>query len=226
MKSLTKEQIETYVLVIVLYFITIGLLLSYIDMELYEGFFAVEDGFIEWLTVAALASSMILSLKRFFSLKSKPLLFRLCLLGAAGIFFFGIGEEISWGQRILGIESPEFFKEHNTQAETNLHNLILGDVRINKVIFGTGLAILIIFYMLILPPLYSKYERVKKFVSSLAIPLPTQKQVVYYIFLFLAVEACPSARKGEMLEFGGSFIFFLTFFNSYNAHIFKNKDSL
>ena len=32
-------------------------------------------------------------------------------------------EEISWGQRILGTESPEFFLTHNIQQETNLHNV-------------------------------------------------------------------------------------------------------
>lgn len=34
-------------------------------------------------------------------------------------------EEISWGQRIFGIESPEFFLEHNYQQETNIHNFFI-----------------------------------------------------------------------------------------------------
>jgi hypothetical protein len=33
-------------------------------------------------------------------------------------------EEISWGQHLLGFESPPFFQAHNRQAETNLHNLV------------------------------------------------------------------------------------------------------
>ena len=37
--------------------------------------------------------------------------------------FFIFGEEISWGQRILGIASPEFFLEHSFQQEINVHNL-------------------------------------------------------------------------------------------------------
>ena len=41
------------------------------------------------------------------------------------LFCFIIGmEEISWGQRILGIETPESFKEINYQQETTVHNLI------------------------------------------------------------------------------------------------------
>ena len=34
-------------------------------------------------------------------------------------------EEISWGQRIFGIESPEFFLGHNYQQETNIHNFFI-----------------------------------------------------------------------------------------------------
>ncbi len=38
-------------------------------------------------------------------------------------FFMLFGEEISWGQRLLGFETPEAFKEINVQDEFNLHNL-------------------------------------------------------------------------------------------------------
>jgi hypothetical protein len=52
-----------------------------------------------------------------------PLLKRLSYLGLAFVFFLGAGEEISWGQRIFGIETPEAWAEVNVQRETNLHNL-------------------------------------------------------------------------------------------------------
>ena len=38
-------------------------------------------------------------------------------------FLFGM-EEISWGQRIFGWETPLFLEEINTQDETNLHNIL------------------------------------------------------------------------------------------------------
>jgi H+/Cl- antiporter ClcA len=44
-------------------------------------------------------------------------------LGLAALFFFGAGEEISWGQRILGFETPESLSQVNRQEEFNLHNL-------------------------------------------------------------------------------------------------------
>lgn len=50
---------------------------------------------------------------------------KLSYLGFAALFFFGGGEEISWGQRILGIKTPEVVGEINDKDELNLHNLEL-----------------------------------------------------------------------------------------------------
>jgi hypothetical protein len=48
---------------------------------------------------------------------------QLAYLGLALLYFFGGGEEISWGQRILGIEEPANLAEVNVQDEINVHNL-------------------------------------------------------------------------------------------------------
>ena len=47
----------------------------------------------------------------------------LIYLGLAFLFFFGAGEEISWGQRIFGFETPKSLTQVNKQDELNLHNL-------------------------------------------------------------------------------------------------------
>ena len=39
----------------------------------------------------------------------------------AAAFFVGM-EEISWGQRLLGFEEPEFWSKHNVQSEFTFHN--------------------------------------------------------------------------------------------------------
>ena len=54
-----------------------------------------------------------------------PRLRRLSLLVLAAAFFFGFGEEISWGERILGFTPPESVEEANRQGEFNVHNLEL-----------------------------------------------------------------------------------------------------
>jgi hypothetical protein len=52
-----------------------------------------------------------------------PWLRRLSLLVLAALFAFGFGEEISWGQRIFGIGTPEALETANRQEELNVHNL-------------------------------------------------------------------------------------------------------
>jgi len=39
------------------------------------------------------------------------------------LFLVAFFEEISWGQRLIGIETPELIEQINTHKETNLHNL-------------------------------------------------------------------------------------------------------
>ena len=38
--------------------------------------------------------------------------------------FVACGEEISWGQRIFKLQTPEFLMKINRQGETNLHNIV------------------------------------------------------------------------------------------------------
>ena len=59
-------------------------------------------------------------------IKVKPLI----LLGFALAFFFGGGEEISWGQRIFNIATPEEINAINDQGEITVHNLDFGGVNI------------------------------------------------------------------------------------------------
>ena len=39
------------------------------------------------------------------------------------LLFVGFGEEISWGQRMFGLETPDILKEYNMQNEITIHNL-------------------------------------------------------------------------------------------------------
>ncbi len=43
----------------------------------------------------------------------------------AVLFFIGLGEEISWGQRIIGWETPQILKKINKQRETTFHNIYI-----------------------------------------------------------------------------------------------------
>lgn len=51
-------------------------------------------------------------------------------LGALGfVFFVACGEEVSWGQHLLGFATPEPIEQLNRQDEFNLHNLNIWDSR-------------------------------------------------------------------------------------------------
>ncbi len=88
-----------------------------------------EDGFFEnWGALFFLLTSLnflylyIRSKKgnNFSFFKTKKNIFFLLL---ALLFFLGFGEEISWGQRLFHISTPDYIKAHNMQGEINLHNL-------------------------------------------------------------------------------------------------------
>ena len=85
-----------------------------------------EDEVVEWATVGFLLVAAIA--------------YGLCAAGRAGwgrtapvlltlFCVFVAGEEISWGQRVLGLQPPEIFLEHNDQQELNLHNTLPKDLR-------------------------------------------------------------------------------------------------
>lgn len=85
-----------------------------------------EDGIFEWLGAICLLAGAVLSLLALRRLRARGQAGRLkalAYLGLALMLFLAAGEEISWGQRLLGIETPEAIREVNSQGETNLHNL-------------------------------------------------------------------------------------------------------
>lgn len=206
----------------ILFLLLLGGYLSHVDRHLFEGYYVREDGPIEWLQFEALILAAVVCFKRFFELrKTKPNLFLFCLIALGLIFIFGAGEEISWGQRILGVKSPEFFIQHNSQEETNFHNLIVGGKKINKIIFGVGLGLSVAFYMLLLPYLYRKYEKIKKLSDQFAIPIPKLVYILLYLVLVIVVEITASAKRGELIEFGGVWLFFLMTYFPANRQLYE-----
>lgn len=72
------------------------------------------------------------------------------LLSLAGLYTFL--EEISYGQRLFGVQSPEFFEEYNIQGETNLHNFLTGpESTVLKDVIEYGLALALIAYGFLFP---------------------------------------------------------------------------
>lgn len=84
-----------------------------------------EDGAAENLQVLALAvaAAGAVALARRWLVR-QSLVRALVWAGAAAALLFVAGEEISWGQRIVGWETPARLAEVNRQAESNVHNVV------------------------------------------------------------------------------------------------------
>lgn len=132
-----------------------------------------EDNIIEYLQFLVLFSGGVSCIKIFIKntkLISPYILFLICGL----VFIFVAGDEIAWGQRILGIESTEKIKELNRQEEITLHNLHIVEWTVQYIYFMIALFGLYgrIFFTKI--KFLKKYEKLtpsKKFYGYFLLPI-------------------------------------------------------
>jgi hypothetical protein len=84
-----------------------------------------EDGLVEWATaiVYLVAAGFVISLALNLWRVSKERLYALLYSGLAAAMIFVAMEEISWGQRLLGIDTPDFVEDINLQGEITFHNV-------------------------------------------------------------------------------------------------------
>ncbi|MGE3314239.1 MAG: hypothetical protein AB7O26_03910 [Planctomycetaceae bacterium] len=83
-----------------------------------------EDGLAEWLQFGLFAIACVSGVVIARQLTKSRNVFYASLFGLFAIgMFFCAGEEISWGQRVFDVETPEGLLEVNKQNETNLHNV-------------------------------------------------------------------------------------------------------
>jgi hypothetical protein len=96
-----------------------------------------EDNVVEYATSLAyllaggLAAALALDLGR----KAARLHASLYWLFSIGLFVIAM-EEISWGQRILGLDTPEFFEKNNAKEEIGFHNMYGYPLHITFLIVG------------------------------------------------------------------------------------------
>ncbi|HMQ33877.1 MAG TPA: hypothetical protein PKD53_24300 [Chloroflexaceae bacterium] len=142
--------------------------------------FVGEDGIAENLQVIfALAAGVFAALcVRPLWQQGQRLIAVLYVVFALGMVFLA-GEEISWGQRIFGWETPEHMLETNRQGELNIHNL-------NSVewAFKWG-QLLIGLYGTAMPFLLLGWDRLKPYRSSLAYLTPHSSLLMYFLPLLV-----------------------------------------
>ena len=94
--------------------------LSLADQNIYNSII-VEDALIEYLTVGVF---LLAGIVLFAAALTARRLFPRCvyILGGVAMLLFA-GEEMSWGQRIIGFDTPDFLMGLNTRGEFNIHNV-------------------------------------------------------------------------------------------------------
>lgn len=176
--------------------------------------FVQEDSVAEYATAAFFAVMAFLCLKRFVGyLRANARLAALTWFGLFLVTFFVFGEEISWGQRIFNVQSGEFFKEFNTQDETNLHNLKFNGVSINRLVFSKIVTIAMGIYFLVLPYLVYKVQWLNRLFFKWKIPLPKIYHIVALLLCTFVIMVIPVPKNWELWEMAFSFIFFLVLYS-------------
>jgi len=136
-----------------------------------------EDGLLEyasamfWL-LAAIAALATLILTRPKSTRSK-----MAYLLLIAFFVVCCGEEISWGQRLLGFEGPEVITSINKQGETTLHNI--GSISV----FANTFLLITIAFFLFYPALLSNRKGLRDSVCANDLPVVTFYATVTFVIV-------------------------------------------
>jgi hypothetical protein len=215
-----KKNISLISIIDIIIYGTIIWFIGYAKYKSADGFEAFlhvvrEDGWVEYLTTLFLIMGAVIfginAVKAIKKRNAKQILFYVLSML---VFIFGAGEEISWGQRIFSIESSEYFLEKNYQGETNLHNLEIGGVDLNILIFSQLMFIVLIFYFVFLPILTYKTRFFKKQVLEFGVPIPRLHHTIMLlatnIFIIVAINM---KKESELHELALTGIFFLVLLN-------------
>ena len=82
-----------------------------------------EDSVVEWLTFLCYSIACLISftISIAYYRKKRTLFCTMYMMLATGFAFIAM-EEISWGQRIFNVATPDILAKYNYQEEMNLHN--------------------------------------------------------------------------------------------------------
>lgn len=145
-------------------------------------FFLSEDHYFENVGAIAFFLTSLIFFYGFWKIRSSNsndrLFFvkKLVILGLAFLFFFAGGEEISWGQRIFNVQTPEPLREVNNQGEITIHNIPIAG---HEIPFETMFDMLWLFFAVIVP-FASMYKPARRIISRL---LPITHWGVGMLFL-------------------------------------------
>lgn len=178
------------------------LLLLIIDRHAYSRLLD-EDGPVEWLTAIFLFFAGIVfgiaAIKQATKFRIFYGVFALALI-------LGALEEISWGQRIFEVESPDFFQKHSDQQEINIHNTFqeLTEIKTKHLV-----GIFMLLYGFLVPYYYRKGKlKLPKLLTDY-IPLPPEFLYIPFLIGALFMADMPTMKEEEVGEMLLSFCLLL-----------------
>ena len=200
--SLYKKCLIIVIALTVLQIILVGWVIK--DYSGWERFFYAEDMFYEWLTAIFYFAASGILVFTFFK-KDLSGRYKLFIIAFAILFFFVAMEEISWGQRILGIETPETLAEINEQGETTIHNL---HTSLFQFLLKGGSLLLGV----IIPVLYKSTDFVKNIVKKFEFPVMSPD---FHFFFLLPITYYVGHRwiAPKLAIFIGLTVFLFIFFH-------------
>ena len=110
-------------------------------------------------------------------------------------------EEISWGQRIFGFDTPEFLKARNLQGEANLHNLFTGPHKtLLKDLISVAVATAIAGFGLLYPLLVWRKWQFALWVEKLGVAAPPLALAPYFTLAAIFELKPLSFNEAEVAE--------------------------
>jgi hypothetical protein len=197
----TRETADHVLLALGVAVLIAAFIASGISTEFFLRYFGAEDSLIENATAVLLAIAGVVLIHRVMAHRgtlSRPLLMLGVIYGLA--YIWAAGEEISWGQRIIGFENPQYFEQNNDQQELTLHNLVIGGVKLDELLFGPVLSYIILSYLIVLPLLWRKLEWVKSATDALVIPVPRTHHAIYALAITIIIPMLDQTRRWEVYE--------------------------
>ena len=123
------------------------------------------------------------------------------------LFIFCFGEEISWGQRILKMNTPDWMSKINMQNETNIHNINIfhgldeNDNRKVGLAIWTNLerwfAIFWFFYCVLIPIFYLISDKAQNILRKIKLPIVPLRVGALFVFNYLIAK---SIEKGNFFD--------------------------
>ncbi len=165
----------------------------------------LEDSVVEWLTFVFLFLSGLLSFFIAVQIRKRTHRYQWFFIAFSLFCILASLEEISWGQRIFGIRSPEFFLSNSDNEEMNVHNVLQKWYGI-KTKYITGWSLFL--YGTVLP-LLALNRRIGSFLTRIRFVVPPPALSLSFFIAALMMFDRPTGWEEEIGELFFSLCFFL-----------------